>query len=127
MAILYGNYSIALYFVKDHKMMVVKDAQHYRQLAQNRRIEYFVDYAKLLECLRKQLDDLSIPDLFDEANAGKYRGSVEAFKMMDPVIDPNETWGQMINRLLKCDPAPLVERRTLPSSLQDAGKGALLS
>jgi ankyrin repeat protein len=69
-AILYGNYTIALYLVKDHKMMVLKDANLYRKIARERGIDYFVDYVKMLDCLSKQLDDLSIPDLFDESNAG---------------------------------------------------------
>lgn len=38
--------------------------------------------------------------------------------MIDPVIDPNETWGEMVSRLLRCDPAPLVERSSLPRDRQ---------
>lgn len=69
-AILYGNYTIALYLVKEHKMMVMKDAQQYRKIAHDRNIDYFVDYIRMLDCLSKQLDDLSVPDLFDQSNAG---------------------------------------------------------
>ena len=35
----------------------------------------------------------------------------------DPVIDPRETWKQMIKRIMNFEPPPLCERNELPREL----------
>lgn len=65
-AILHGNYSIALFFVRSHRMMVVKDSKDYSALAKRQAVNYYVNYSSLLDCLSKQVDDFQIPNFFDE-------------------------------------------------------------
>ncbi|CAM5999671.1 unnamed protein product [Sphagnum balticum] len=47
-AILHGNYSIALFFVKEHRMIVVKTADDYFTLGKKCAVGYYVNYKKLI-------------------------------------------------------------------------------
>ena len=42
----------------------------------------------------------------------------EKKKLLDPVVDPRETWKQWVKRQLEWKDAPLVERSELPENLQ---------
>lgn len=39
-------------------------------------------------------------------------------RFTDPVIDPRETWGQFISRIINFDDPPICERSDLPSEMQ---------
>lgn len=62
-AILYGNYSVAKYFIQNQKMEVRNTAKDYEQIAQRKKI-YYVNYKVMLECLAKNFDEISVPNLF---------------------------------------------------------------
>jgi hypothetical protein len=125
-AILHGNYTIALFFVKEHRMMVVRSLPELLTLAKSHNVTYYVNYEQLLECLSKQLDDFSIPNFFEEPQKSNRLSNINSEnplvdsknEMYDPVLDPNEGLVEMIKRWAKCEPAPLVERNTLPPPLQ---------
>lgn len=96
-AILYGSYNIAW------KLMNLggepKDLEYYKAMANEKHI-LFYDYEKFLDSLTGKVPLESCPEFNMPPPAGP--------EYKDPVIDPRETWGHFVNRIINFEEPPLV-------------------
>lgn len=109
-AILAGFYEIArmIYRKLDRRDQEdIQDPPSYERLAK-KYIYRYVNYQMFIEALimDKEPEEL-----------GNYLKR-EKVKLVDPVVDPRETWKQWIKRTIEWKDAPLVERSELPDELQ---------
>lgn len=86
-------------------MELANSAKGYEQIAIKKKI-YYVNYKIMVDCLSKKFDEGSVPNLFERPPSRIYNDSEP--KLVDPVIDPNETWSHFIKRVSNFDPPPLV-------------------
>ncbi|CAD8082972.1 unnamed protein product [Paramecium sonneborni] len=105
-AIIHGNYRPALFlfeFIQD-----VLDFSSYYQFAQENDYRY-VNYEIMITHLRLRTQYELIPNIFEKPKKQQ---------LLDPVVDPRESWGNFIYRQIEFKNPPMVERNELPFDLQ---------
>ncbi|CAK74091.1 unnamed protein product (macronuclear) [Paramecium tetraurelia] len=105
-SILHGNYRPALYLFEF--IQEILQFSSYYQFAQDNDYRY-VNYEIMITHLKLKTEYQLIPNIYEKPKKQQ---------LLDPVIDPRETWGDFIYRQIEFQNPPLVERDELPSNLQ---------
>lgn len=95
-SVLYGSYNTAWKFL--NLGLEPKDVEFYKAMAKEKHVLYY-DYDKFLDYLNRKVP-------LDECPAFNIPPPEVEFK--DPVIDPRETWGQFVKRIIEFEEPPLV-------------------
>ncbi|CAD8170926.1 unnamed protein product [Paramecium octaurelia] len=105
-AILHGNYRPA-FFLFEFIQEILEFTSYYQFAKDN---DYrFVNYEIMITHLRLRTPYEHIPNIYEKPKKQQ---------LLDPVIDPRETWGDFIYRQIEFKNPPLVERDELPIDLQ---------
>ncbi|CAD8083153.1 unnamed protein product [Paramecium primaurelia] len=105
-AIVHGNYRPALFLFEFFQETL--EYFDYYQFAKDRDYRY-VNYEIMLSNLKQKVPYQQLPNIFKKP---------EKKKLIDPVVDPRESWKQLIVRQIDFKEPPLVERTELPDHLQ---------
>lgn len=106
-AIIYNRYPLALKLSSIEKMEL-KNPDFYTEKSQTMKVQKY-DYNLMVEHLHEKCEPNLVPTFSLKS---------EAQTLVDPVIDPRETWTQFFKRVLEFEEPPLVEREDLPPELQ---------
>ncbi|CAD8167020.1 unnamed protein product [Paramecium octaurelia] len=105
-AILLGNYDSAYIIYEFDKL--IQDPASYELIRTIKQWRY-VNYEIFLQSLQQSI----MPQ-----NVGDYTTKPLGRVYNDPVVDPRESWKDMLKRIMKFDPPPICERSELPPHLQ---------
>eukprot|EP00828_Plagiopyla_frontata_P008453 TRINITY_DN14208_c0_g1_i1.p1 TRINITY_DN14208_c0_g1~~TRINITY_DN14208_c0_g1_i1.p1 ORF type:complete len:159 (-),score=24.56 TRINITY_DN14208_c0_g1_i1:4-480(-) len=90
--------------------MKVQNQEAYSNYQQDKQLPY-MNYEIIVSNLRLKIQPEFVPNYYIKPKLIKQ-------ELIDPVIDPNETWRQYIHRVINFEEPPLVERSSLPNELQ---------
>lgn len=69
----------------------------------------YINYQIMIDHLKKNIQFELIPNIYQRP---------EKPKLLDPVIDPRETWKEFIKRHIEFEDPPMCERSELPIEMQ---------
>ncbi|KAL4493994.1 hypothetical protein ABPG72_022011 [Tetrahymena utriculariae] len=109
-AIVMGQYEMCLYLLSLDltQLETLQTPDVYQKGAEGKYLSY-CNYEQFLDHLKAKIPFQSCPNFFQRPPKPE---------LIDPVIDPRETWIQFIKRNIEFEEPPVVERSELPQHLQ---------